>query len=205
MAFPMMDHWIYEKTKDGEGLYDIYSRLLQDRIIFLGEEIDADVASKVIASLLYLDKKDKVKEIVVYINSPGGDFSSGMAIYDMFQFISAPIKTICIGQACSAAADLLAAGTKGKRLCMPHAEIMIHSFQAELAGSNKDIQLEYKWLQRQHVRSVELLARHTGQTIDKVAKDCERDKYMDAEEALAYGMIDKIIKPHKRLPMLKKK
>jgi len=189
-----MDLWIYEKTKDGEGAYDVYSRLLQDRIIFLHEEINSEVASRVIASLLYLDKKSK-KEISIYINSPGGEVAAGLAIYDMMQFTSSPIKTICVGTACSAAADLLAAGSPGKRLATPNSEIMIHSVSAELSGSNKEIQEEAARLKVLHKRSIELLALHTGQTFSKVSKDCEKDKYMTAQEALEYGIIDKILMP----------
>ena len=190
-----MDLWIYEKTKDGEGAYDVYSRLLQDRIIFLHEEIDSEVASRIIASLLYLDKKSKNKEITMYINSPGGECEAALAIYDMMQFIVSPIKTICVGRACSAAADLLASGSPGKRLAAPNSEIMIHSVQAELSGSNKEIQEEAARLKKFHKRSIELLALHTGQTFAKISKDCEKDKYMTAQEALDYGIIDKILLP----------
>ena len=190
-----MDLYISEKTKDGEGVYDVYSRLLQDRIIFLHEEIDSEVASRVIASMLYLDKQNKNKEISVYINSPGGETEAALAIYDMFQFVSSPIKTICVGRACSAAADLLAAGSPGKRFASPNSEIMIHSVQAELSGSNKEIQDEAEMLKKFHKRSIQILSSHTGQTFERVAKDCEQDKYMTADEALEYGIIDKILAP----------
>lgn len=190
-----MDLYIYEKTKDGEAVYDVYSRLLQDRIIFLHEEIDSEIASRIIASVLYLDKKNNQKEICVYINSVGGEAEAGLAIYDVFQFVSAPIKTICVGRACSAAADLLASGSPGKRLASPNAEIMIHSIQAELSGSNKEIQEEAERLKKFNQRSNEILSLHTGQPIAKIAKDCEKDKYMTAQEALEYGIIDKILSP----------
>lgn len=186
---------INEKTKDSEGVYDVYSRLLQDRIIFLHEEIDSEVASRIIASILYLNKQDSQKDISVYINSIGGEAESGLAIYDVFQFITAPIKTICVGRACSAAADLLASGSRGKRLASANAEIMIHSVQVELSGSNKEIQEEAARLRKFSKRSNEILSLHTGQPIEKIAKDCETDKYMTAQEALEYGIIDRILSP----------
>jgi len=198
-----MDHFIYEKTKDGEGVYDIYSKLLQDRIIFLYEEIDTEVASRIIASLLYLNKKSRTREIIVYINSPGGETEGFLAIYDMFQFISAPIKTICIGEACSAAADLLASGSAGKRLILPNAKVMIHSIQADISGSNKEVMEEVTRLKELHSRSIEILARHTRQPFEKVAKDVEHDKWLTAEEALEYGIVDKILQPKKKIPPLK--
>ena len=138
---------------------------------------------------------NKNKEISIYINSPGGECEAALGIYDMMQFITAPIKTICVGRACSAAADLLASGSPGKRLASPNSEIMIHSVQAELSGSNKEIQEEAARLRKFHKRSIELLALHTGQSFERISKDCEKDKYMTAEEALEYGIIDKILSP----------
>lgn len=190
-----MDLYIYEKTKNGENVYDVYSRLLQDRIIFLHEEIDSEVASRIIASLLYLNRQSKNKEICIYINSTGGECEAALAIYDMFQFISAPIKTICVGRAYSAAADLLASGSPGKRFASPNSEIMIHSVRAELSGSNNEIQDEAARLKRFHKRSIKLLSLHTGQSFDKVSKDCEKDKYLTAQGALKYGIVDKILSP----------
>ena len=185
----------YDKDKDGEYINNIYYHLLkQHRIIFLYEEIDSDVANRTIASLLYLDKQNK-KEICIYINSIGGDALSGLAIYDIMQIITSTIKTVCVGKAYSAASDLLAAGTFGKRFATPNSEIMIHSIQAELFGSNKDIKEEVVRLEKSYNRSVELLSKHTGQSFDRISKDCEKDTYMTAQEALEYGIVDKILLP----------
>lgn len=194
-----MDHWIYEKTKDGEVVYDVYSKLLKDRIIFLYEEIDSEVASKVVALLLYLDSESKTREIKLYINSPGGTIEGFFAIYDAIRHIAAPVKTICIGEACSAAADLLASGTPGKRLATPNAQIMIHSIQInEMSGSKGDIEKQVSRMKVIHNRTLEILSENTGQSVKQISKDCEKDKYMTAEDALEYGIIDKILYPKKR-------
>ncbi len=194
-----MDHWIYEKTKDGEVVYDVYSKLLKDRTIFLYEEIDSEVASKVVALLLYLNSESKTKEIKLYINSPGGESSGFFAIFDAINHISAPVRTICIGEACSAAADLLAAGAPGRREATPNAQIMIHSIQIEdMSGSMQTVIKDVERTKKVHKRTIEILAENTGQPVSKVMKDCKVDKYMDAEEALEYGIIDKILHPAKR-------
>jgi ATP-dependent Clp protease protease subunit len=194
-----MDHWIYEKTKDGEVVYDVYSKLLKDRILFLYEEIDSEVASKVVALLLYLNAESKTKEIKLYINSPGGAAEGFFAIYDAMNHIQAPVRTICIGEACSAAADLLASGSPGKREATPNAQIMIHSIQIEdLSGSMTAVAKDMARTKIIHKRTIEILADNTGQSFAKVLKDCKTDKYMSAQEALDYGIIDKILEPKKR-------
>lgn len=194
-----MDHWIYEKTKDGEVVYDVYSKLLKDRIIFLYEEIDSEVASKLVALLLYLNSDSKTKEIKLYINSPGGTTEGFFAIYDAMNHISAPVRTICIGEACSAAADLLASGTPGKREATANAQIMIHSIQIdELSGSMASISKSVARTKMIHRRTIKILAENTGQEFAKVEKDCITDKYMSAQDALEYGIIDKILTPKRR-------
>ncbi|KKN67657.1 hypothetical protein LCGC14_0459160 [marine sediment metagenome] len=194
-----MDHWIYEKTKDGEVVYDVYSKLLKDRILFLYEEIDSEVASKIVALLLYLNSESKTKEIKLYINSPGGTAEGFFAIYDAINHIQAPIRTICIGEACSAAADLLAAGTPGKREATPNAQIMIHSIQIEdLSGSMTTVVKDMARTRLIHKKTIEILAGNTGQSFAKVLKDCKTDKYMSARDALEYGIIDRILQPKKR-------
>ena len=194
-----MDHLIYEKTKDGEVVYDVYSKLLQDRIIFLYEEIDSEVASKLVALLLYLNFNSKTKEIKLYINSPGGTAEGFFAIYDAMNHISAPIRTICIGEACSAAADLLASGAQGKREATPNAQIMIHSIQIEdLSGSMAAVAKDMARTKLVHKKTIEILAKNTGQTFAKVEKDCRTDRYMSAKDALDYGIIDKILTPKRK-------
>jgi ATP-dependent Clp protease, protease subunit len=200
-----MDHWIYEKTKDGEIVYDVYSKLLKDRIIFLSEELDSEVASKTIALLLYLNAESRTKEIKIYINSVGGNIDSFFAIYDTMQQISAPVKTICVGEACSAASVILAAGSAGKRLAYPHSMVMIHNLQiSDMEGSKAEIKDQVKLIDKLSAKFIEILARHTGQPLAKVRKDCEKDKYLTAEEALEYGIIDKILTPKKKIPPLRK-
>jgi ATP-dependent Clp protease protease subunit len=200
-----MDHWIYEKTKDGEIVYDVYSKLLKDRIIFLSEELDSEVASKTIALLLYLNAESKTKEIKIYINSEGGNIDAFFAIYDTMQQISAPVKTICVGEACSASSVILAGGSPGKRLAYPHSMVMIHNLQiSDLGGSKAEIKDQVKVIDKISAKFIEILARHTGQPLAKVRKDCEKDKYLTAEEALEYGIIDKILQPKKKIPPLRK-
>lgn len=197
---------VYEKTTDGEVFYDIYSRLIKERIIFLTEAIDAEVASTIAATLFFLDHQDSEEDISLYINSPGGAVEEGLfVIYDMMQLIKAPIKTVCIGEAMSAAALILASGTKGKRYALPNSKIMIHQVQVDgVGGTGTDVMNQVKTIKETKKRLTELLARHCGQPYRKVYSDCEVDKYMTAEEALEYGIIDNILQPNKQIPELTK-
>lgn len=186
--------WVIEQTGFGERQYDIYSRLLKDRIIFLsGEGIEDTVANSIVAQLLYLDAEDPKKEINIYINSPGGIVTSGLAIYDTMQYITAPISTICIGQAASMAALLLAAGTKGKRFILPHARVMIHQLAGGAQGQATDVEIQAKEMLRMKTRLNEILAKHTGQPLDKIQADTERDYFMEATESVSYGIVDRVI------------
>lgn len=198
--------YIYEKTKDGEILYDIYSRLLKDRIIFLTDEITAEVGSQIAATLFYLDSEDNTDDISLYINSPGGSIESLFTIYDMMQLIKAPVATYCIGEACSAGAVLLAAGSKGKRYALPNSRIMIHSVQvSDMSGTADEIKNEAKVVEDTNRLISETLARHTGQRFEKVRKDCKIDKHMSAQEALEYGIVDRILPATKPIPPLRKR
>jgi len=191
--------WVIEQTGYGERQYDIYSRLLKDRIIFLGGDMIEDAtANSVVAQLLYLDAEDPKKEISLYINSPGGVITSGLAIYDTMQYISAPVSTICIGQAASMGAILLASGAKGKRFALPHARIMIHQPFGGAEGVAKDIEIRAKEILYLRDELNKILAFHTGQSIKKIEKDADRDYFMSATEAVDYGMIDKVIEPKNR-------
>lgn len=186
--------WVIEQTSLGERQYDIYSRLLKDRIIFLSSEmIDDQIASSVIAQLLFLDADDPKKEISLYINSPGGIVTSGLAIYDTMQFVSAPVSTICIGQAASMASVLLAAGEKGRRFILPNSRVMIHQISGGAQGQGTDIEIQVKEMLRLKKTLTEILAKHTNQPYDKVFADAERDNYMTAQEAVAYGLADRVI------------
>ncbi|PIP21893.1 MAG: ATP-dependent Clp endopeptidase, proteolytic subunit ClpP [Candidatus Nealsonbacteria bacterium CG23_combo_of_CG06-09_8_20_14_all_40_13] len=185
---------ILEKTPYGERAYDIYSRLLKDRIIFLGGPIDDTVANLIIAQLLFLESENPKKDISLYINSPGGVVTSGMAIYDTMQYIKPDVATICIGQAASAAAILLAAGQKSKRFALPNSRIMLHQVMGGAEGPAKDIEIQTKEIIRVKNSINQILATHTGQPEPKIEKDTERDFYMTAVEAQKYGVIDKIIK-----------
>ena len=186
--------WVIGQTGYGERQYDIYSRLLKDRIIFLGGEMIEDAtANSVVAQLLYLDAEDPKKEISLYINSPGGVITSGLAIYDTMQYISAPVSTICIGQAASMGAILLASGAKGKRFALPHARIMIHQPAGGAQGQATDIEIQAKEMLRMKKAVNEILARHTGQPLDKIQADTERDFFMESQEAVEYGLVDKVI------------
>ncbi len=195
---------VYEKTRDGEALYDIFSRLVKDRIVFLAEEITAEVGTTIAATLLFLDKQNSTQDISLYINSPGGSVCDGLyTIYDTMQFIKSPIKTVNIGEAYSAAAVLLSAGSKGKRLAFANSNTMIHQVQVgDLSGPASEIKEESKRIDLLNNRIMTTIARHSGQTFSKVKSDCMEDLYLTAEEALEYGIIDKIIKPHKLLPDL---
>ena len=188
--------YVIEQTSRGERSYDIYSRLLKDRIIFLGEEVNDVSANLIVAQLLFLEAEDPSKDIQLYINSPGGSVTAGMAIYDTMQYIKCDVSTICMGMAASMGAFLLASGTKGKRFALPNAEIMIH--QPLIAGNGvhgpvTDIQIVTEQMQKTKQRLTRILSENTGKTFAQVAADTERDNYMSAQEALAYGLIDKII------------
>lgn len=184
---------VLEKSSFGERAYDIYSRLLKDRIIFLGGPIDDEIANLIMAQLLFLDSEDAKKDISIYINSPGGTVTAGMAIYDTIQYIKADVRTICIGQAASAAAVLLAAGEKGKRFALPNARIMIHQVMGGAEGQATDIAIQTKEIMRVKNAVNEILAKHTGQPVAKIEKDTDRDFFMTAPEAQKYGIVDKII------------
>jgi ATP-dependent Clp protease, protease subunit len=195
---------IFEKTQDGEIYYDIFSRLIKERIIFLAEEIDAEVASTVAATLFFLDTQDKEEPISLYINSPGGYLECGLfAIYDMMNMICAPVKTYCIGEATSAAAVILAAGSRGHRYALPNSRIMIHEVQvSDISGTGSEVENQSKTLKYVNKKLIEIIARHTGQTHSKVSRDCKMDTWMNAEEAEKYGIIDHVLKPNKDIPDL---
>ncbi|MBR0069067.1 MAG: ATP-dependent Clp endopeptidase proteolytic subunit ClpP [Synergistaceae bacterium] len=185
--------YVIEQTGRGERSYDIYSRLLKDRIIFLGSEIVDDVANSIVAQLLFLESEDPDKDINIYINSPGGSVTAGLAIYDTMQYIKPQVSTICVGLAASMGAILLAGGAKGKRLALPNAEVMIHQPLGGARGQASDIEIQAKNILKTKERMNKILAAHTGQDIETIARDTDRDNYMTAEEAMKYGIIDKII------------
>lgn len=186
--------YVIEQTGGVERQYDIYSRLLKDRIIFIGEEIDDRLASVVVAQLLFLEAEDPDKDINIYINSPGGSVTAGMAIYDTMRYIKPDISTICVGMAASMGAFLLAAGTEGKRYCLPNAEIMIHQPLGGVKGQAEDIRIHAEWILKTREKLNRILSENTGQPFEKVAADTDRDNFMSAEEAAEYGIIDKVIK-----------
>ena len=185
--------YVVEQTNRGERSYDIFSRLLNDRIVFLGEEVNATTASLVVAQLLYLEAQDPDKDIQFYINSPGGSVTDGMAIYDTMQYVKCDVSTICIGMAASMGAFLLSSGAKGKRFALPNAEIMIHQPSAGTQGQITDMAIHLKRLEIIKQRMNRILAENTGKPIEVVTADCERDNFMSADEAVAYGLIDKVI------------
>ena len=185
--------YVVEQTSRGERNYDIYSRLLKDRIIFLGEEVNETTASLVVAQLLFLESEDPGKDIQLYINSPGGSVTAGMAIYDTMQYIKCDVSTICIGMAASMGAFLLAGGTKGKRFALPNAEIMIHQPLGGAKGQATEIQIAAEHILKTRKNLNTILAENTGKPFEQIAADTERDNYMSAEEALAYGLIDGVI------------
>ncbi len=188
---------VVEQTSRGERAYDIYSRLLKDNIIFIGSAIDDNIANLVTAQLLFLEAEDAEKDISLYINSPGGSITAGMGIYDTMQFIRPDVSTICIGQAASMAALLLAAGTKGKRFALPHARVLIHQPSlGGLSGQATDIDIQAREILRMREITSNILVRHTGQTFERIEKDVERDYIMVAEQAKEYGIIDQIIEKH---------
>ena len=185
--------FVVEQTHRGERSYDIYSRLLKDRIVFLGTPIDDDVANVIIAQLLFLESEDPDKDVSLYINSPGGSVTSGLAIYDTMQYVKPPVSTMCLGQAASMAAVLLAAGAPGKRFALPNARIMIHQLSGGFRGQASDIEIQAKEALRLKARLNDILARHTKQPIDRIESDTDRDNFMGPGEAKEYGLIDDII------------
>lgn len=185
--------YVVEQTSRGERSYDIFSRLLNDRIIMLSEEVNDTTASLIVAQLLYLEAQDPDKDIQFYINSPGGSVTAGLAIYDTMQYIKADVSTICVGLAASMGAFLLSSGTKGKRLALPNSEIMIHQPSGGSQGQCTDIQIQARQILRIKDRLNYILAENTGKPVETIAEDCERDNFMTAEEAQAYGLVDKVI------------
>jgi ATP-dependent Clp protease protease subunit len=190
---------VVEQTGRGERGYDIYSRLLVDRIVILGTPIDDTVANLIIAQLLFLQMTDPKKDIHLYINSPGGSVTAGLAIYDTLQFVTCDVNTYCIGQAASMGAVLLAAGTKGKRFALPNARILIHQPWGGVQGQATDISIQAREILRLKDRLNEILAKHTGHTVDEIARDTERDKFMSAEEAKEYGLVDHVVVSRKEI------
>ncbi|PAB58696.1 ATP-dependent Clp endopeptidase proteolytic subunit ClpP [Anaeromicrobium sediminis] len=184
---------VVEQTNRGERSYDIYSRLLKDRIIFLGDEVNDHTASLVVAQLLFLEAEDPDKDIMIYINSPGGSITAGMAIYDTMQYIKPDVSTICIGMAASMGAFLLTAGAPGKRFALPNSEIMIHQPLGGTRGQAEDIRIHAERIVKMRQKLNEILSERTGQPLEKVSKDTDRDYFMSSEEATAYGIIDKVI------------
>lgn len=184
---------VIEKSQYGERAYDIYSRLLKERIIFLGGPVNDAMANTIIAQLIFLENQDSKKDIMLYINSPGGVVTAGLAIYDTMQYVSCAVSTICVGMAASMAATLLAAGTKGKRIALANSEVLLHQVMGGAEGQAADVEISAKHLLAMKDRLNKILAKHTGQPMSKIAKDTDRDFYLGAEEAKAYGVVDKIV------------
>ncbi len=184
---------VIEKTNMGERAYDIYSRLLKDRIIMLGSPIDDDIANVIVAQLLFLESQDKTKDIKIYINSPGGSVTAGLAIYDAMQYVKPDVSTICVGLAASMGAVLLCGGAAGKRFALPNSEIMIHQVLGGMQGQATDIKIHAERILRTKEMLNKIMAKHTGQNIKKIETDTERDNFMDAKQAMEYGLIDKVI------------
>lgn len=188
--------YVIEQTSRGERSYDIFSRLLKDRIIFLSEEVNEQSAALIVAQLLFLESEDPGKDVHLYINSPGGVITAGMAIYDTMQYIKCDVSTICVGMAASMGAFLLAGGAKGKRYALPNAEVMIHQPSGGAQGQATEIQITAEWILKTKEKMNRILARNTGRTIEEVSRDTERDHWMTAQDALSYGIIDSIIEAH---------
>jgi ATP-dependent Clp protease protease subunit len=186
---------VVEQTHRGERGWDIFSRLLKDRIVFLGAEIDDDLANVIVAQLLFLESDDPDKDVMMYVNSPGGDVSAGLAIYDTMQALRCPVATFCVGQAASMASLLLAAGAKGKRSALPNARVMIHQPLAGFRGQATDIAIHAREILKARETLNAIYARHTGQPAEKIARDTERDNFMSADEAKAYGLVDQVLSP----------
>ena len=197
--------YVIERSSRGERTYDIFSRLLMDRIIFLGTPINDDVANIIIAQLLFLDADNPERDINIYINSPGGSVSAGMAIYDTMQFLSAPIRTICMGMAASMGAFLLAAGTAGKRSALPHSRIMIHQPSGGAQGTAADIEIQAREILYLRAKMNELMGKHTGRPVEQIERDIDRDRFMSADEAKDYGLIDNVIAQQRTLVTADKK
>jgi ATP-dependent Clp protease, protease subunit len=196
----------FEKTKDGERMYDVSARLVMDRVIYLDCEIDSEITAQVTSLLFLLDREDSEKKISFWINSPGGLLQGFFAIYDMMHRIKAPVQTVCVGEACSAAAILLAAGSPGLRYCMPNSRVMIHQIQVGgLEGSNTEIEIETRELKAQQDVLTDILARHSGHTKTKIKNDTKMDKWMNAQAAVDYGIVDKILPAYKEVPELIKR
>ncbi|HIS64731.1 MAG TPA: ATP-dependent Clp endopeptidase proteolytic subunit ClpP [Candidatus Avoscillospira avistercoris] len=187
--------YVVEQTSRGERSYDIFSRLLNDRIVMLSEEVNDTTASLIVAQMLYLEAQDPDKDIQFYINSPGGSVTAGMAIYDTMNYVKCDVSTICIGMAASMGAFLLSAGAKGKRMALPNAEIMIHQPSGGARGQASDIKIQAEWMLRTREKLNKILSENTGKSIEQIAIDTERDNFMPAEEAVEYGLIDKIVYP----------
>lgn len=193
---------VVEQTGRGERSYDIYSRLLIDRIVFLGTPVDDGVANVIIAQLLFLQMSDPKKDIHFYINSPGGSVTAGLAIYDTMQFLTCDVNTYCIGQAASMGAVLLCAGTKGKRYALPNANVMIHQVLGGAEGQASDVEIRVKYMLKLKQRLNSIISKHTGQPVDKVERDCDRDNFMSSEEAKAYGLVDEVVQSRREVPTL---
>jgi ATP-dependent Clp protease, protease subunit len=193
---------VVEQTGRGERQYDIYSRLLIDRIVFLGYPVDDQIANLIIAQLLFLQMADPKKDIHFYINSPGGSVTAGLAIYDTMQFLTCDVNTYCIGQAASMGAVLLCAGTKGKRYSLPNSNIMIHQVLGGAEGAASDVEIRVKYMLRLKQRLNQIISRHTGKPVEQVEKDCDRDNFMSAEEAKNYGLVDEVVLSRKEIPHL---
>ncbi|MGO8970681.1 MAG: ATP-dependent Clp endopeptidase proteolytic subunit ClpP [Myxococcaceae bacterium] len=190
--------YVIEQTHRGERTYDIYSRLLKDRIILLGTEIDDDVANAIVAQMLFLESEDPDKEINLYVNSPGGSVTAGLAIYDTMQYVRPPVATICVGQAASMGAVLLLAGAKGKRQSLPNSRIMVHQPMGGARGQASDVEIHAREILRMRSMLNELIAKHTGQSLDRVEKDTDRDFFMSALEAKTYGIIDEVVSVNRK-------
>jgi ATP-dependent Clp protease, protease subunit len=193
---------VVEQTGRGERSYDIYSRLLIDRIVFLGTPVDDGVANVIIAQLLFLQMSDPKKDIHFYINSPGGSVTAGLAIYDTMQFLTCDVNTYCIGQAASMGAVLLCAGAKGKRYALPNANVMIHQVLGGAEGQASDVEIRVKYMLKLKQRLNSIISKHTGQPVDKVERDCDRDNFMSAEEAKAYGLVDEVVQSRREIATL---
>ena len=187
---------VIEQTPRGERAYDIWSRLLKDRIVFLGTAVDDQIANSILAQLLFLESEDPEKDIIMYINSPGGVVDSGLAIYDVMQYVKCDVSTVCVGMCASMAAILLAAGAKGKRYILPHSRVMLHQPHGGSRGQATDIEITTREMLKVKAMNNEILAHHTGQPLDKIRADLERDYYLGAKEAIEYGVVDKIVERH---------
>ncbi len=190
--------YVIEQTARGERSYDLWSRLLKDRIVFLGTELDDYVANLIVAQFLFLEKEDPDKDIDFYINSPGGSVSAGLAVYDAMQIVKPDVATICVGQAASMGAVLLAGGAKGKRHALKHSRVMIHQVSAGFRGTTADINVQAAEVNRAMDTLMNILSEHTGRPAEQIRKDCDRDYFMSAEEAVAYGLVDKVLAPGER-------